>query len=77
VIRLIQSLANQHGLDYLDLSGAFDELDDDQFSISNWDKHPNARGHQAIFDEFRDALLSRGGPPGLALSQKLVNERWR
>ncbi len=72
VIQLIQSLCNQHGLDYLDLSGAFDELDEDQFRISDWDKHPNAHGHRAIFDELRDSLLIRGGPPGLGLSQPLV-----
>jgi len=69
----MQSLCNQNGLDYLDLSDAFDELDADQFCISDWDKHPNARGHRAIFDELRDALLSRGGPPGLVLSQPLAN----
>jgi len=73
VIRLIQSLCDQNGLDYLDLSDAFDELEDDQFCISDWDKHPNARGHRAIFNELRSALLSRGGPPGLGLSQPLVN----
>jgi hypothetical protein len=69
VIRLIQSLCNQNGPDYLDLSDAFDGLDDDQFRKSDWDKHPNARGHRAIFDELRESLLPRGGPPGLALSQ--------
>ncbi len=70
VIQLIQSVANRHGLDYLDLSDAFDELEADEFCLSDWDKHPNARGHRAIFDELRDALLARGGPPGLSLSQK-------
>ncbi len=72
VIGLIQSLCSQNGLDYLDLSGAFDELDEDQFRISDWDKHANGRGHRAIFDELRDALLKRGGLPGLALSQPLA-----
>ena len=67
-MRLIQSICNQNGLDYLDLSDAFDELDEDEFRISDWDKHPNARGHQAIFDELREALLQRGGPPGLSLN---------
>ncbi len=72
VIRLIQLLCDQNALDYLDLSGAFDELDEDQFRISDWDKHPNARGHRAIFAELRSALLRQGGPPGLGLSQPLV-----
>jgi GDSL-like Lipase/Acylhydrolase family len=64
VIQLIQSVSNRQGLDYLDLSNAFDELDEEEFCISEWDKHPNARGHRAIFEEFRDALLIRGGLPG-------------
>ena len=65
VVRLIRSLASQNGLDYLDLSDAFDELEVDEFRISDWDKHPNARGHLAIFEAMRNALLERGGPPGL------------
>jgi lysophospholipase L1-like esterase len=65
VVRLIRSLAGENGLDFVDLSGAFDELEVDEFRISDWDKHPNARGHQAIFEAMRDALLERGGPPGL------------
>jgi hypothetical protein len=65
MIRLIRSLAAQNGLDFLDLSDAFDELEVDEFRISDWDKHPNARGHLAIFEALRDALLERGGPPGL------------
>jgi hypothetical protein len=64
VIQLMQSVCSRQGLDYLDLSNAFDELDEDEFCISEWDKHPNARGHRAIFEEFRDALLIRGGLPG-------------
>jgi lysophospholipase L1-like esterase len=75
VIRLIKGLCDQNGLAYLDLSAAFDELDEDQIRLSAWDKHPNARGHRAIFDELRDALLRRGGPPGLALSQP-PGARW-
>jgi hypothetical protein len=66
VIRLIQAVSNRKGLDYLDLSNAFDKLDEGEFCISEWDSHPNARGHRAIFDELRDALLIRGGPPGRA-----------
>jgi hypothetical protein len=65
VVRLIRSLASQNGLDCLDLSDAFDELDVDEFRISDWDKHPSARGHLAIFDAMRAALLDRGGIPGL------------
>jgi lysophospholipase L1-like esterase len=67
VVRLFRALARQNGLDHVDLSDAFDDLEVDEFRISDWDKHPNARGHQAIFEAMRDALLDRGGPPGLSL----------
>jgi hypothetical protein len=64
VLELIRSLADRHGLDYLDLTTAFDPLEVDEFRISAWDKHPNARGHRAIFEAMRDALVSRGRLPG-------------
>ena len=60
VIQLLHSLADRHGLDLLDLADAFDALDVEEFRISAWDKHPNARGHRVIFEAIRDALLSRG-----------------
>jgi hypothetical protein len=70
-VDLIKSIANRHGLDYLDLTDAFDEGHDkgEKMCISDWDKHPNARGHYAIFEELRDAILIRGGMPGVRLSQ--------
>ena len=64
VLQLIRSLAERHGLDYLDLTTAFDALDVDEFRISAWDKHPNAQGHRVIFEAMRDALLKRGRLPG-------------
>ncbi len=64
VLKLIRSLADRHGLDYLDIANAFDALEVDEFRISAWDKHPNARGHRVIFEAIRDALLSRGNLPG-------------
>ncbi len=63
--RKILSLAERNGLDYLDVSDAFDALDVDEFRISEWDKHPSARGHRAIFEAIRDALSRRGELPGL------------
>jgi hypothetical protein len=62
--RRILSLAGRHGLDYLDVTDAFDALDVDEFRLSAWDKHPGARGHRAIFAAIRDALSRRGGLPG-------------
>ena len=64
VLELIRSLADRHGLDLLDLADAFDALEVDEFRISAWDKHPNARGHRVIFEAIRDALLRRGRLPG-------------
>ena len=68
VFRLIRSLAAQNGLDCLDLTSAFDDLAVDEFRISDWDKHPSARGHLAIFQSMRNVLAERGGLPGLPLS---------
>ena len=56
----------QNGLDYIDISGAFDQMDVEEFRISDWDKHPNARGHRVIFEALRDAILSSGQLPGLS-----------
>ncbi|MGP0067789.1 MAG: SGNH/GDSL hydrolase family protein [Isosphaeraceae bacterium] len=64
VLQLIRSLADRHGLDYLDVTTAFDALEVEEFRISAWDKHPNARGHRAIFEAIRETLRSRGQLPG-------------
>ncbi len=65
LLRYIHSLADRHGLDCLDVSEAFDALAVDEFRISDWDPHPNAGGHRAIFEAIRDALSRRGDLPGL------------
>jgi hypothetical protein len=38
----------------------------EEFRISEWDKHTSARGHRAIFEAIRDALIARGGLPSSA-----------
>ncbi len=68
VFQLIRSLSAQYGMNFLDLSNALDHLEVDDFRISDWDKHPNALGHRAIFEALRDAILKRGQIPGLSLS---------
>jgi hypothetical protein len=68
VFKLIGSLAEKHGLDCIDLSNAFDRLEVDDFRNSEWDQHPSPFGHHLIFEGIRDALLRRGGLPGLSLS---------
>ena len=64
ILQSVRSIAGRHGLDFLDITDAFDDLEVQEFRISAWDKHPNARGHRAIFEAIRDALLSRGRLPG-------------
>jgi GDSL-like Lipase/Acylhydrolase family len=66
VFQLIRSLCTQNGLDYIDISSAFDDMDVDEFRVSEWDKHPNARGHRVMFESLRDAILRRGQLPGLS-----------
>ena len=53
VFQLIRFLCTQNRLDYIDISGAFDHMEVDEFRISNWDKHPNARGHRVMFEALR------------------------
>ena len=49
-------------------------MDVDDFRISDWDKHPNARGHQVMFEALRDAILRRGQLPGLSPSPSLRDD---
>ena len=44
IAELIRSLARRHGLDFFDLSAAFDGLEPGQFRVSAWDRHPSALG---------------------------------
>ena len=67
IAELIRSLARRHGLDFFDLSGAFDGLEPGQFRVSAWDRHPSALGHRHLFHELRSELLRRGTLPGLPL----------
>jgi lysophospholipase L1-like esterase len=74
VFELIRSYSSQFGLNYLDLSGAFDHLDVDDFRISEWDKHPSAQGHVAIFEALRDAVRRQGELPGLSPSSVVADQ---
>jgi GDSL-like Lipase/Acylhydrolase family len=68
VFEMIRSLCVQNKLDYFDISGAFDRMEVEEFRISDWDKHPNARGHQVMFECLRNEILRRGQLPGLSTS---------
>jgi hypothetical protein len=65
ITELMRSLARRHGLEFLDLSGAFDCLQPNEFRVSAWDRHPSTLGHGALFQELRALLLRRGSLPGL------------
>lgn len=67
IVALIRSLADRNGIDVIDISRAFDDLELDEFRVSEQDKHPSALGHQALFEELQSALVDRGGLPGLSL----------
>jgi GDSL-like Lipase/Acylhydrolase family len=67
ITELIRSLAQRHGLDFLDLSDAFDGLQLEQFRVAAWDRHPSALGHRALFQTLRSELLRRGTLPGMPL----------
>jgi hypothetical protein len=74
VFQLIRSLCVQNGLDFIDMSSAFDHMEVDEFRVSDWDKHPNARGHRVMFEALRDAILRRGQLPGLSPSPSLPED---
>ena len=68
IFQLIRSLCVQNRLDYIDISHAFDDMEVEEFRISDWDKHPNAHGHRVMFEAVRDAILRKGQLPGLSPS---------
>jgi GDSL-like Lipase/Acylhydrolase family len=74
VFQLIRSLCVQNGLDFIDMSSAFDHMEVDEFRISDWDKHPNVRGHRVMFEALRDAILRRRQLPGLSPSPSLPED---
>lgn len=57
IFQLFRGSADRHGLPHVDLTGAFDRLELDDYRIAPWDHHPNALGHRLIFARLRDALL--------------------
>ena len=69
IANLIRTLARRHGLDYIDLSEAFNDMELLEFRVSAWDRHPSVQGHRALFEEIQSELLDRGTLPGLAMAQ--------
>jgi lysophospholipase L1-like esterase len=69
--RMACRLARRHLLPMIDLSGAYGDRTLSEYRLSPWDKHPSVLGHRLIFEELRDALIRRGGGPGLPLGVEL------
>jgi hypothetical protein len=65
ILQAIHTAGARHGLEIIDLSDAFDGLEESEFRLSAWDKHPSVRGHRAIFEALRDALILRNQLPGM------------
>jgi lysophospholipase L1-like esterase len=57
LFQLFRDQADRHAIPYIDLSGAFDRFDLDDYRIAPWDHHPNAMGHQLIFERLRDSMI--------------------
>ncbi len=50
-------LAARHGLTMLDLTPAFDHEDPADVALAPWDDHPNALGHQRLFQTFATRIV--------------------
>jgi hypothetical protein len=55
----LTGLAEQSGFIVLDLSDAYDNQDLDSLVVAYWDKHPNAKGHNLIAEDFYRKLREK------------------
>jgi hypothetical protein len=60
---MIRGAARRNGLGLVDLTAAFDGLDDEELVVGPWDKHPSVAGHRALFLGLRDAASRPGVVP--------------
>ncbi len=63
--RLIRAAVEHNGLECLDLTDVLDGRPLESYQIGPWETHPNARGHQALFEALRQQLDRPGKIPGL------------
>jgi hypothetical protein len=52
----LKALAAHHAITTFDLSDAFDRDDPATLEIAAWDDHPNAMGHERLFEALRRAI---------------------
>jgi lysophospholipase L1-like esterase len=56
-ITRLSRLAEESGFIVLNLSGAYENQDEESLVVAYWDKHPNAKGHRLIAEHLYRALL--------------------
>jgi len=53
----LKAMAAHNGLPIIDLTDTFDQLDPAALAIAAWDNHPNAMGHQRLFQALAGAVV--------------------
>ena len=67
----LKRVADASGFIVVDLSDAYDNQDLDSLVVAYWDKHPNAKGHSLIAEDFyRKLLESKDKIPLFSAEQK-------
>ena len=65
LLRYIHAVADRHGLDRLDVSDAFDDLEVTDFRLSRWDKHPECPRPPRDLQGYPRCADQTRRPPGL------------
>jgi hypothetical protein len=58
---LLLSYASAGGLETLDLGDVYDRYDERKLVITEWDYHPNIKGHHIIADRLQKELVKKSG----------------
>jgi hypothetical protein len=53
----LKAMAAHNALSIIDLTDTFDQLDPASLAIAAWDNHPNAIGHQRLFQALANAVV--------------------
>jgi hypothetical protein len=60
----LTTLATEAGFSTVNLAHAYANHDLETLIVAEWDRHPNAQGHQLIADQLYTALQGQGLIPG-------------
>lgn len=69
----LKQIAKDAGFVTIDLSTIFDDQDVTTLIVAEWDKHPNAKGHQLIANRLYQALLNNSQTIPLGLTAGTAN----